>query len=228
MVAAIGYDGPPPLTEVDGRSPIRMGSELLGGYRSHYVYRGERFGANSIEAQIAGGLSLSDQWMLNGEFFSVRNWQGRHFSQTTLRAEAQCYVADECTLGLFLNGQWYDSSPMRNGTEPGVVLRWNPKPDWAFKASVLYDTGQEGMYSEWALTWQPLILDSVAMVNTVSVGFSREYLGRTGLKDVMVRTGFRWAVSNNLRLEPFIGMYCGYGRDDFKKVVLGLWCSFSF
>ena len=35
--AVLGYDGPPPLTEVDGRSPIRMGGELLGGYRSDYV-----------------------------------------------------------------------------------------------------------------------------------------------------------------------------------------------
>ena len=33
--AVLGYDGPPPLTEVDGRSPIRMGGEMLGGYRSY-------------------------------------------------------------------------------------------------------------------------------------------------------------------------------------------------
>lgn len=30
------------------------------------------------------------------------------------------------------------------------------------------------------------------MVNTVSLGFSQDYLGRTGLKEVMVRTGFLW------------------------------------
>ena len=44
----------------------------------------------------------------------------------------------------------------------------------------------------------------------------------------MVRTGFLWCASTGLRVEPFIGLYCGYGRDDFKKVVLGLWCSYSF
>ena len=44
----------------------------------------------------------------------------------------------------------------------------------------------------------------------------------------MTRTGARWAVSGSLRLEPFLGWYCGYGRDDFKKVVLGLWCSYVF
>ena len=42
--AVLGYDGPPPLTEVDGRSPIRMGGEMLGGYRSYYVHRGEKMG----------------------------------------------------------------------------------------------------------------------------------------------------------------------------------------
>ena len=59
-LAALGYEGPPPLTEMDGRSPIRMGGELLGGYRSHYVYRGEKMGNNSVEGQISGGFSLSD------------------------------------------------------------------------------------------------------------------------------------------------------------------------
>ena len=52
--------------------------------------------------------------------------------------------------------------------------------------------------------------------------------GRNGLKELMVRTGVLWAVSSGLRVEPFLGWYCGYGRDDFKKVVLGLWCSYVF
>ena len=47
-------------------------------------------------------------------------------------------------------------------------------------------------------------------------------------KRQMVRTGALWAVSGGLRVEPFLGWYCGYGRDDFKKVVLGLWCSYVF
>ena len=53
-------------------------------------------------------------------------------------------------------------------------------------------------------------------------------VGRNGLKELMVRTGALWAVSGGLRVEPFLGWYCGYGRDDFKKVVLGLWCSYVF
>lgn len=81
--AVRGYDGPPPLTEVDGRSPIRMGGELLGGYRSDYIHRGEKMGPNSVEGQISGGASLSDSWAVSGEFFAIRNWQGRNFSQTT-------------------------------------------------------------------------------------------------------------------------------------------------
>lgn len=101
-------------------------------------------------------------------------------------------------------------------------------PSWSFSGSFLYDSGQEGMYSQWGVTWQPLLCESVAMVNTVSLGFSHDYLGRNGLKELMVRTGARWAVSGSLRLEPFLGWYCGYGRDDFKKVVLGLWCSYVF
>lgn len=92
-------------------------------------------------------------------------------------------------------------------------------PSWSFSGSFLYDSGQEGMYSQWGVTWQPLLCESVAMVNTVSLGFSHDYLGRNGLKELMVRTGARWAVSGSLRLEPFLGWYCGYGRDDFKK-----WC----
>ena len=51
--AVLGYDGPPPLTEVDGRSPIRMGGEMLGGYRSYYVHRGEKMGGDSLEAAIS-------------------------------------------------------------------------------------------------------------------------------------------------------------------------------
>lgn len=227
-LTARGYDGPPPLTEVDGRSPIRMGGELLGGYRTHYIYRGERMGANSVEGQLSGGVSLSDSWALNGELFSIRNWQGRNFSQVSLHGEFQYYLADECTAGLFVNGQWFDSSPLKSGTEPGVALRWNPRPEWSFRGSLLYDSGQEGFYTEWAATWQPLLFDFLAMVNTVSVGFSQDYLGRSGLKEVMARTGFLWGVSSSLRVEPFIGLYCGYGRDDFKKVVLGLWCSYAF
>lgn len=81
--AVLGYDGPPPLTEVDGRSPIRMGGEMLGGYRSYYVHRGEKMGADSTEGQISGGASLSDSWAVSGELFAIRNWQGRHFSQAT-------------------------------------------------------------------------------------------------------------------------------------------------
>ena len=64
--AVRGYDGPPPLTEVDGRSPIRMGGELLGGYRSDYIHRGEKMGPNSVEGQISGGASLSDSWAVRG------------------------------------------------------------------------------------------------------------------------------------------------------------------
>ena len=112
-LAALGYEGPPPLTEMDGRSPIRMGGELLGGYRSHYVYRGEKMGNNSVEGQISGGFSLSDSWAMSGELFSVRNWQSRNFNQTSLHGEVQYYLADECTAGFFLNGQWYDSCPLK-------------------------------------------------------------------------------------------------------------------
>ena len=65
-------------------------------------------------------------------------------------------------------------------------------------------------------------------VGAVSLGFAHDYLGRNGLKELMVRTGALWAVSGGLRVEPFLGWYCGYGRDDFKKVVLGLWCSYVF
>lgn len=226
--AVQGYDGPPPLTEVDGRSPIRMGGELLGGYRSDYIHRGEKLGPNSVEGQISGGASLSDSWAVSGELFVIRNWQGRNFSQTTLHGELQYYLADECTAGLFVNGQWYDSCPLKTGVEPGLSLKWNPMPSWSFSGSFLYDSGQEGVYSQWGVTWQPLLCESVAMVNTVSLGFSHDYLGRNGLKELMVRTGARWAVSGSLRLEPFLGWYCGYGRDDFKKVVLGLWCSYVF
>ena len=32
--AVLGYDGPPPLTEVDGRSPPPKGGEELERYRS--------------------------------------------------------------------------------------------------------------------------------------------------------------------------------------------------
>ena len=225
--AVLGYDGPPPLTEVDGRSPIRMGGEMLGGYRSYYVHRGEKMGADSTEGQISGGASLSDSWAVSGELFAIRNWQGRHFSQATLHGEVQYYLADECTAGLFVNGQWYDSCPLKNGTEPGLSLKWNPTPSWSFRGSFLYDSGQEGVYSQWGVTWQPLLCESVAMVNTVSLGFAHDYLGRNGLKELMVRTGVLWAVSGGLRVEPFLGWYCGYGRD-FKKVVLGLWCSYVF
>ena len=99
--AVLGYDGPPPLTEVDGRSPIRMGGEMLGGYRSYYVHRGEKMGADSTEGQISGGASLSDSWAVSGEFFAIRSWQGRHFSQATLHGEVQYYLADECTCLLY-------------------------------------------------------------------------------------------------------------------------------
>lgn len=226
--AAAGYDGPPPLTENDGRAPIRMGAELMTGYRSDYVYRGERFGANALEGQISGGLSLSDNWALSGEMFAIRNWQGSKFRQDSLHGELQHYLTDECTLGLFVNGQWYDFSPMRNGVEPGLSLRWNPKPAWSFGGSLLYDTGQKGMYSEWSVTWQPLLTETLALSNTVSVGFAQDYLGRSGLKELVFRSGLLWSVSSNFRLEPFAGLYCGYGRDEFQKVVVGLWCSYSF
>ena len=45
------------------------------------------------------------------------------------------------------------------------------------------------MYSQWGVTWQPLLCESVAMVNTVSLGFVHDYLGRNGLIELMVRTG---------------------------------------
>ena len=69
--AVRGYDGPPPLTEVDGRSPIRMGGELLGGYRSDYIHRGEKMGPNSVEGQISGGASLSDSWAVRYRLHSA-------------------------------------------------------------------------------------------------------------------------------------------------------------
>ena len=59
--AVLGYDGPPPLTEVDGRSPIRMGGEMLGGYRSYYIHRGEKTGGDSLEGgsfRLAPGGAL--------------------------------------------------------------------------------------------------------------------------------------------------------------------------
>lgn len=222
------YDGPPPLTEVDARSPIRMGGELLGGYRSHYIFRGEEIGSHSVEGQIAGGISLSDSWALSGELFSIRNWQDRRFSQITLHGEAEYYLADECTVSVFINGQRYEHVPFQNGVEPGFSLKWNPVPAWSLQGSLLYDSGQDGVYSRCSMTWQPLLSGSVAMVNTVAVGLCHGYLGKNGLKELMARTGIAWSVSGSLRLEPFLGVYYGCGRDDFKKAVLGIWCSYVF
>ncbi|MFR1412242.1 MAG: hypothetical protein ACLSUW_08025 [Akkermansia sp.] len=39
-LAALGYEGPPPLTEMDGRSPSAWAG-VLGGYRSYYVHGGK-------------------------------------------------------------------------------------------------------------------------------------------------------------------------------------------
>lgn len=60
---------------------------------------GEKDGGDSLEGQISGGASLSDSWAVSGELFAIRNWQRRHFSQTTLHGEVQYYLADECTAG---------------------------------------------------------------------------------------------------------------------------------
>ena len=99
--AVLGYDGPPPLTEVDGRSPIRMGGGDAWRLPFLLCPPGRKDGGDSLEGQISGGASLSDSWAVSGELFAIRNWQRRHFSQTTLHGEVQYYLADECTAGFF-------------------------------------------------------------------------------------------------------------------------------
>ncbi len=110
----------------------------------------------------------------------------------------------------------------------GGVLKWNPTADWSLGGAVSYDTGQQGMYAECAVTWQPLLCEGVAVINTVSAGFSYDYMGQNGLKELMFRTGLRWAVTANLRLEPFVGYYCGFGEAEFHKPVIGVRVSYSF
>ncbi|UQT44813.1 hypothetical protein M5E88_00290 [Akkermansia muciniphila] len=96
--AVLGYDGPPPLTEVDGRSPSAWAGRCLAA-TVPIMSTGEKRWGDSLEGQISGGASLSDSWAVSGELFAIRNWQRRHFSQTTLHGEVQYYLADECTAG---------------------------------------------------------------------------------------------------------------------------------
>lgn len=103
-------DGPPPLTEVDGRSPIRMGGNCWAATVRTTSTAGKE-GPNSVEGQISGGASLSDSWAVSGEFFAIRNWQGRNFSQTTLHGELQYYLADECTADCLSTGSGMIPAP---------------------------------------------------------------------------------------------------------------------
>ncbi len=226
--AAFAMDGPPSLSDLTAGESYRLGIEALTGYRSHYIYRGERMGENTAEVQLATGIAVSNDWLANAEVFYARNWEHNNFWQTSLRGELLYYLTDECTAGALLGCQWFEGAAFRNGLEMGGAVHWNPSLDWALSGAVSYDTGQTGMMAECAVCWQPLICERVAMVNKVSAGFAYEYLGHNGLKELMFRTGLRWAVTENLRLEPFVGYYCGFGKEEFHKPVIGAWVSYSF
>lgn len=217
-------EGPVPLSDELRRAPIMLGVQFMTGYRSNYVHRGVEVGEEVAEGQVASSIALSNDWALAGEFDFLHAFQGKDFSQTTFYGELQYYLGDELTVGPSIGSQFYGGKTVfRNAWEPGFALRWNPVPDWSFWATGLYDTGQKGEYGTVAVSWQPLIAKSVAWENTVAVGISSDYVGASGISDVMVRTGLNIRLGKNFRLQPFVGVTFGVGDRDGHKVTGGFW-----
>lgn len=221
-------EGPVPLSDVTRRSPIQLGAQLMTGYRSNYIFRGEELGRSVIEGQIASAIALSNDWALAGEADFLRGFEQGHFSQTTLYGELQYYVGDECTIGPSFAYQGYSDSYFKSGVEPGLAWRWNPVPDWSFSAAGVYDTGQEGFYGNAAISWQPLITDNIAWQTTAVFGASSDYMGSSGPSDLLLRTGWLIRMGASFRLQPFVGVNFSFGNRNEKKLIGGVWFSWVY
>lgn len=225
---AFALFGPPPLTEEDGKMTIRLGCEWMAAYQTHYIYRGEDFGANVAEMQLAGGVAISNNWNLNGQIFGVSHLDDGNYSQWSVTAAAHYFVTDECVIGPSVTGQFYTNSPFRSGVEPGFLLIWNPNLDWSFNSQISYDTGQKGAYFENSVTWQPLIMENVAWATTASVGVGFHYQDKTGMRELMLKTGPLIGINAYWRVRPYVGFYHGEGKKSFNKTVVGAVLSISF
>lgn len=227
-VSLSAREGPAPLSDVMRRSPIQLGVQFMTGYRTNYVYRGIELGEQVFEAQAASSLALSNDWSLAGEADFVRAYANDAFSQFTLYGELQYYITDESTIGPSMAAQFYSDTIFRNACEPGLVWRWNPVADWSLSASGIYDTGQKGFYGNVSVTWQPLITESMAWVNTLTVGGAADYLGADGPTDLNLRTGLLIRMGPSFRLHPFIGVTFGVGDRDERSLNAGVWLSWVY
>lgn len=223
-----GYQGTPALSEEMRRSPIHLGVQLMTGVRTDSIWRGREIAHQVLESQIASSFALNNDWALSGEFDYNHGFSSRETSHATLYSELQYYLGEEMTVGPLAAGQWFNNCVFRNGMDLGGVWRWNPTRDWETQVQCLYDTGQEGWYSQIAVTWQPLISESTAWQSTIALGGVKDYFGTSGANEVMLRTGFLIRMGAYFRLQPFIAYSWGVGNENTRRLYGGCWFIWQF
>lgn len=221
-------EGPSPISDELRRSPIQIGVQYMAGYRSNYVYRGIKMGEQVMEGQVASSISISNDWALAGEVDFVRGFFSKDFAHTTLYGELQYYIGQEAVIGPSFAGQFHTHADFKSGCEPGIVWRWSPINDFEMGASGVYDSGQKGFYGNVSATWQPLITQKIAWVNTAILGSSADYMDASGPSDATLRTSWLIRLGASFRLEPFISVTFGMG--DRKKNFLagGVWFTWMY
>lgn len=207
---------------------IFNGTEFRTGYRTDYLYNGRHIAKNVVEAQVSGGLALSNYCDFN---FSGQAYQALSESFGNLGGfgEFVFYLTEDFHLRPFASANLYNESEFTNGVEWGLVIEQQLSQSWSWEVMGLYDTGQKGSYGNVKLHYFPMITTDVGIRFTAGTGVGYDYFETRGINEYFGRVSIPVRVGDSWVIEPFAGVSSQHGQRGAKeRVYFGLWASFMY
>lgn len=207
---------------------IFNGTEFRTGYRTTYLYNGRKAADNVVEAQVSGGLALSNYCDFN---FSGQAYQALSDSFGNLGGfgEFVFYTTEDFRVRPFMSANIYNESLFKNGVEWGLVLDHQISESWSWEIMGLYDSGQKGAYGNAKVHYFPIITQDIGVRFTVGVGAGYDYFETRGINEFFGRVSIPIRVSDSWVVEPFSGVSSQHGQKSAKeRVYFGVWASFMY
>lgn len=193
---------PTAVAELD--SEIPLGIEAATGFRSSYVYRGFELAETSLEFQLAGEFTLSNETAI-GFGLSHLAESSNSFAETSGYFELLHDFNDRWLIGAGLTFRDRRSSLLDGGVDAGIFARYRVNDDWSVRSDLNYDFGNEGLYFATEISWsQPLSEDAYIEWQT-GVSLVQDYLGENGFNDLFSRFTLNYQISDQIAISPFVG-----------------------
>lgn len=208
---------------------IFSGTEFNAGYRTDYIFRGQKVGSNIMETQFSSGLALTDYCDFNFSGYLYQAPDINEFSNLGAYGEFCFYLPADITLSPFAAANEYRHSEFESGMEWGVTLRQEFTKAWFWDATALYDTGQLGGYGAVRLHYFPQLAKNVGLHLFGGVGAGYDYFETKGINELFFRVSVPVVIDDNWTIEPFMGVSGQQGQKEERVwSYYGVWVSFLF